>query len=100
MSEDSIPILITVGIVALVFASVSFLNAFCPRGWRSAEKAFTEKKQAASVSTLSSQRLADQSRDFLRALSAREERGIPRSQAGRLRVPPSSAGEFRYPKGE
>ena len=104
MSEGSISILITVGIIVLIFAWVLFLNTLCPARWRLAEKPSTEKnrgetrRQAASVSSLSSssrlssRRLEDQSRDFLHALSARGGRETPRSETGGLRAPPRSGG--------
>ena len=90
MSADSIHIIVTVGIVALMFSWVPFVNRLCPPGFRSGEK--TEKKghntrpgpslehaasppanpsRPAPVSSLSSRRLAEQSRDLLNAISAR-----------------------------
>src|SRR5580704_9514528 len=99
MSEGSISILITVGIIALLFAWVSFLSTVWPAGWRLAEKSSKGKKQgetrrqAASVSSLSSRssrRLEDQSRDFLYALSARGGRETPRAETGGLHAPPRS----------
>ena len=91
MSADSIHIVVTVGIIALMFSWVPFVNFLCPPGFRSREK--TEKKghdtrpgpslehaaspptnppRPAPVSSLSSRRLADQSRDLLNAISARD----------------------------
>jgi hypothetical protein len=90
MSANSIHIIVTVGIIALMFSWVPFVNRLCPPGFRSREK--TEKKgddtrpgpslqhaasppanapRPAPVSSLSSRRLADQSRDLLNAISAR-----------------------------
>jgi hypothetical protein len=92
-------IIITVGIIVLMFAWVPFLDIICPRGWRSDEESSPEKKQSetrqrtASVSSLSSKRLADQSGDFLHALSTRGEQEIPRSQASSSRVSPGSCAE-------
>ena len=91
-------IIITVGIIALMFAWVPCLNLICPPGWRSEEES-SEKKQdetrekKAPVSSLSSRRLADQSRDFLHALSARGEREMPRSQGSVQNVSPGSCAE-------
>jgi hypothetical protein len=106
MSSDSIHIIITVGIIALMFSWVPFVNVVCPPGFRSTEK--TEKKEReprqqrpslqsvaappaspahrAPVSSLSSRRLADQSRDLLNAISARGEREIPRPQPATSQV--------------
>jgi hypothetical protein len=91
MSADSIHIIVTIGIVALMFSWVPFVNAICPPGFRSTKKAEEKQRkrrpslmQYASpspvnpprrpcpVSSLSSRRLADQSRDLLHALSARD----------------------------
>lgn len=103
MSADSIHIIITVGIIALMFSWVPFVNGLCPPGFRSKEK--TGKKdhdtrpgpspqhaasppadppRRAPASSLSSRRLADQSRDLLNAISARGHsepvtRRIPRT---------------------
>src|ERR1700748_3669307 len=94
MSEDSIHIIITVGIIVLMFSWVLFVNRLCPPGFRSTEK--NEERghdkqpgpslphapsppanapRRAPVSSLSSRRLADQSRDLLNALSARDHAG-------------------------
>ena len=92
-------IIITVGIVVLMFASVPFLYLVCPREWRPDEKTSPEKKQtetqqrAAPMSSLSSKRLAGQSVDFLHALSTRGEREISRSQTNGARVSPGSCAE-------
>ena len=92
-------IIVTVGIIALMFAWVPCLNLICPPGWRSEKEESSEKKQdetrekKAPVSSLSSRRLADQSRDFLHALSARGEREMPRSQASVQNVSPDSCAE-------
>jgi hypothetical protein len=101
MSADSIHIIITVGIIALMFSWVPFVNGLCPPGFRSREK--TEQKShdtgrgpspqhaasrpanSAQPSSLSSRRLAGQSRDLLNAMSARG-----RSDAGAPRIPQTS----------
>jgi hypothetical protein len=107
MSDDSIHLIITIGIIVLMFAWVPFVNIICPPGWRSAEKSSTEEEQGetrqktpsvSSLSSLSSRRLADQSRNFLHALSARQEHKTPGSQANASRVPPGSNGKLGYPK--
>lgn len=90
MSTDSIHVIVTVGIVALMFSWVPFVNRLCPPGFRSGEK--IEKKghntrpgpsfehaasppanppRPAPMASLSSRRLAEQSRDLLNAISAR-----------------------------
>lgn len=87
MSADSIHIIVTVGIIALMFSWVPFVNGLCPPGFRSREKTGkksydarpeTSPQHAASPpanpaqpSSLSSRRLANQSRDLLNAISAR-----------------------------
>jgi hypothetical protein len=92
-------IIITAGIIVLMFAWVPILYLICPREWRQDEKASPEKKQretpqrTASVSSLSSKRLAGQSGDFLHALSTRGGREIPRSHASGSRVSPGSCAE-------
>ncbi|MEI9981719.1 MAG: hypothetical protein WDN23_22525 [Edaphobacter sp.] len=91
MSADTIHVIVTVGIIALMFAWVPFLNVICPPGWRSLRESSREKKarQTDSASSLSSQRLADRSRDLLEALSTRGQRNGVSSHAG----PPSSCAE-------
>jgi len=91
-------IIITVGVIALMFAWVPFLNLICPPGWKSVEESPAETKRdeprgTASVSSLSSSRLADQSRDFLHALSARGELEKPRSQGDARSASASSCAE-------
>jgi hypothetical protein len=99
MSADSIHLIVTVGIIVLMFSWVPFINRLCPPGFRSTEK--NEQKghdkrpgpslqSAASppanapgpapVSSLSSRRLADRSRDLLNAISSRDraEPVVPR----------------------
>lgn len=107
MSEDSISIIITVGIIALMLASVLYLNVIYRVRRRPAEESHTERQQdeawqqrasASSLSSLSSRRLADQSRDLLHALSTRGERANPRSQAGDPRVSTGSAEECGCPE--
>ena len=97
MSADSIHVIITVGIIALMFAWVPFLHVICPSAWRVEEPPAEEKekevrKQKASVAPLSSGRLAEQSREFLHALSTREQQ-MPGSQAGGSGVPPGSCAQ-------
>lgn len=94
MSADSIHVVVTVGIIAVMFAWVPFLHVICPNAWKidepPAEKKPEEARQPkASVAPLSSGRLADQSREILHALSTRE-REIPGSQAGGSGVHPGS----------
>jgi hypothetical protein len=85
MSNDSIHVMVTVGIITFMFAWVPFLNVVCPPGWRSAGESPQKKKQrnqsTVSVAPLSSARRADQSREILDALSTRK------------RVPPNSCTE-------
>ena len=94
----SINLVITVGIIALMFAWVPFLKLICPTGWEPTRSS-SEKKQGetrprtASVSSLSSRRLANQSHDLLHALSDRGGRGVPRSHADMRSVSPSSCAE-------
>ena len=94
----SINFIVTVGIIALMFAWVPFLKLICPTGWGQAESS-SEKKQGetrprtASVSSLSSRRLASQSHDLLHALSDRGGRGVPRSQTEMHIVSPGSCAE-------
>jgi hypothetical protein len=99
MSEDSIRIVITAGIIALMFAWVPILGVICPslrkslqssNGSASREARSKKRCRPASVTPLASSRYADQSRDFLHALSTRGERESSRSQAVSPRVPPSS----------
>jgi hypothetical protein len=95
MSSDSIHIIITIGIVILMFSWVPFVNIVCPPGWRSVEpseeKEGEKRQQKASLSPRSSRRAANQSQEILRALSTRGERRIPRSEAAA--PPPSSCAE-------
>lgn len=95
----SINFIITVGIIALMFAWVPFLKLICPIGWGAAGKSSPEKmkgetrQRTASVSSLSSRRLANQSHDLLHALSARGGRGVPRSHATVQSVSPGTCAE-------
>jgi hypothetical protein len=107
MSADSIHVIIAVGIIALMFAWVPFANVVCPPGFRSAEKTAKREPQQqrpspqliasppltkpAPVSSLSSRRLAEQSRDLLDELSARGEQSIPQSQPAAPYVPRENA---------
>jgi hypothetical protein len=106
MSADSIHIIITVGIIALMFAWVPLINVVCPPGFRSAEKPKKKEREpqqqrpspqyiaspptkpapVSSRSSQSSRRLAEQSRDLLNEISTRE-RGIPRFEPAASRVP-------------
>jgi hypothetical protein len=91
MSEQSIPLIVTAAAIALMFGWVQVLNFACPH-WRRALKRRRLKimnpkrnrrdrridapshratAQAAPSSSLSSRRLATQSRDLLQAISAR-----------------------------
>ena len=77
MSADSIHVVVTIGIIAVMFAWVPFLHVVCPSAWRVDEQPKEKKpeetrQQKASVAPLSSQGLAEKSRDFLQALSTRE----------------------------
>ena len=95
----SINLLITVGIIALLFAWVPFLKLICPAGWGPAGRSSPEKMQdethqrTSSVSSLSSRRLANESHDLLNALSARGGRGVPRSHATGQSVSPGTCAE-------
>ncbi len=99
MSNDTIHVIITIGIIALMFSWVPFINVICPPGWRSEEGSPAKKKDKevrgdkVSVSSLTSRRLAEKSRDFLDALSSRDGRGMPRSGDGARHVPPGSCAE-------
>ena len=99
MSQDTIHILVTVGIIAVMFAWVPFLNVICPPGWRSDKRPSPENKkqeetrdERASPGSHTSGRLKEQSRDFLHALSTRGEK-IAGSRASAARVPPDSYAE-------
>jgi len=95
----SISIIITLGIIGLMFAWVLFLNHIWPDECRPDDESSPEKQQSktqqrtASVSSLPSKRLADRSGDFLHALSTREKQNIPRSQASGSHVSPGSCAE-------
>jgi hypothetical protein len=107
MSDRSIPLIVTVAILALMFAWVQLLNFAFPR-WRRflkrrllrsmrikrsrkhgsfrilSDQSITDRQ--ASVPR-SSRSLKDQSRDLFQALSAVGERGVSRSQPTIQRVP-------------
>jgi hypothetical protein len=98
MSDDTVHVLVAVGIITLMFAWVPFLNVLCPPGWRSVEKSPNEKKEGEvqrrethSISPLTSRHLAHQSRDFLEALSTRGGRKVSHSESPG--VPPRSCAE-------
>jgi hypothetical protein len=90
-------IIITVGIIILMFAWVPFLNRICPCKWRSDKESSPENKKAEipqrTVSSLPSKRLANRSGEFLHALSTREKQSISRSQTSGSRVSPNSCAE-------
>lgn len=95
MSEKSIPLIITVATIALMFGWLQVINFAFPH-WRRALKRRRMRNlrrergrlpnrqkipvQAVPLSSLSSRRLADKSRDLREAIYAREERGASRSQ--------------------
>jgi hypothetical protein len=98
MSKESISIIVTVVVIALMFAWVPLVNFVCPPGWSSKETSPDEEKErekgkerqrpqqtgpAAVVPTsgLPSKRLRDQSRDLCEAISARKGRGTARSHS-------------------
>ena len=85
MSDDTVHVLVTVGIITVMFSWVPFLNVLCPPGWRSAVKVKEKKdemrrRETPSMSPLTSRHLAEQSRDFLEALSTRGGRTASRAQ--------------------
>jgi hypothetical protein len=99
MSRESISIVVTIVVIALMFAWVPLVNLVCPPGWSSTEESSSEEEKqkrgqslhrepfpetppqkGAPISRLSSRRLRDQSRDLSEAISARGERGATRSQ--------------------
>ena len=108
MSKESISIVVTIVVIALMFAWVPLVNFVCPPGWSSAEKSSSDEEErekakhgqllqrdtspettpqkAAPVSRLSSRRLREQSRDLCEAISARGERGMARSQSTVSRI--------------
>ena len=97
MSQDAIHVVITAGFIGLMFAWVPIVGVLCPSVWRTSEgmsspreEQLASRQRPTSVASLSSPRYADQSRDFLEALSTRGERESSRSQAVSPRVPPSS----------
>jgi hypothetical protein len=96
MSEKSIPLIIAVATIALMFGWLQVINFAFPH-WHRALKRRRMKNlrrdrrgrvsnhpkipaQAVPLSSLSSRRLADKSRDLREAIYAREERGASRSQ--------------------
>ena len=94
MSKESVSIIVTVVVIALMFAWVPLVNFVCPPGWSSKETSPDEENErerqptqqmrppaAVPSSSLSSKRLRDQSRDLCAAISARGERGTARSQS-------------------
>jgi hypothetical protein len=46
MSSDSVHLIITIGIIVLMFSWVPFVNVICPPGWKSSGSS-AEKKPAA-----------------------------------------------------
>src|ERR1700734_179126 len=94
MSADLIHVVVTIGIIAVMFAWGPVLHIICPSAWRAHEPPKEKqpeetRQQKDSVAPESSQRLAKQSRDFLHALSTRG----PDSRAGGTGVPPGSCAE-------
>lgn len=106
MSKESISIIVTVVVIALMFAWVPLVNFVCPPGWSSKETSPDEEKErergkerqppqqtgrpvAVPRSGLSSKRLRDQSRDLCEAISARGERGTARSQSSASQISPA-----------
>jgi hypothetical protein len=107
MSDRSIPFIVTIAILALMFAWVQLLNFAFPRWRRSLKRRLLRSmhlhrgRRRASFRTpprqsnadrgasipRSSRRLKDQSRDLLQALSAVGERAVSRSQPTIQRVP-------------
>ena len=107
MTQDTVHTIITVGVIAALFSWVPLVNVVCPPGWRSAERDAEKKEsrmrqqeqarcdasrpviadRAVEFSSLSSQRLADKSRDLFRALSARDDAEIVSSASAAMRVP-------------
>lgn len=45
MSSDSIHVIITVGIIVLMFSWIPFVNVICPPGWRSTESSSKKKTE-------------------------------------------------------
>ena len=106
MSDSSIPLIVTVAILALMFAWVQLLNFAFPRWRRSLKRRLLRSMhlhrgrrhgslripshqsttdRGGSVSR--SRRLKDQSRDLLQALSAVGERAVSRSRPTIQHVP-------------
>ena len=109
MSDDSIHLIVTIAIIAVMFAWVPFVNVICPPGWRSTrpsekkeqeaqpEKSLPQARppkpaqraaptQATPLSTRS-RRHAEQSRDLLQAMGSRGDREVVRPQQAAMRVP-------------
>lgn len=104
MSDDSIHLIVTIAIIALMFAWVPFVNVICPPGWRStrpSEKKETQPEtqslpqarpkrpvavEAAPVSSRS-RRHAEQSRELLQAMGSRGDREVVGPQQAAMRVP-------------
>ena len=103
MSQDSLHIVITIGIIALMFAWVPLLGFICPPGWSSRDTSKEQEKSelesgqntvrhdvsdlitlppAAPSASRSSKRIADKSRDLLQAMSGRGDRSISRVPSG------------------
>jgi hypothetical protein len=91
MSADSVHVLVTVGVIALMFAWVPLLRIVCPNAWRVEDSPKEKKKdeKRPSVAPLSSRRFAEQSKEFLHALSTRERD----SGSGSSDVPPGSCAQ-------
>ena len=101
MSEQSIPLIVTAAAIALMFGWIQVLNFACPH-WRRALKRRRLKimnvkrnrrdyridapshratAQEAPRSSVSSRRLANQSRDLLQAISAKGDRAASHSHS-------------------
>ncbi len=104
MYEESIHIVVTAGIIALMFAWVPILGAIFPPAWKPSERPckgassqrkrrYSARSQPVSVAPLRSPRFSKQSREILEALSSRGERESSRSQAVSPRVPASSCAQ-------
>jgi hypothetical protein len=105
MSDKSIPLIVTVVILALMFAWVQLLNFAFPRWRRSIKRRLlkrmylqrakrrpnhrvSSRQSNPDHAPLSSHRLKNQSRDLLQALSAIGDRAVPRTQPTTQRIPP------------
>jgi hypothetical protein len=81
MSDATMSIVITIGVLVLMWAWVPCLDVLCRRRSGQRDQTSSARKPEAGVSSLSSRRFADESRGILVALSDRRERRNPDSQA-------------------